>query len=131
MSLLFFSLILGFNEEEEKESSKFYKNIYISGQQSHSSKHPCHLCTGFREDQHGQFPGDERGRWQKGEHRTYNSNMAAYNAFKLRTEGMPYDKAKELGSEYFNVTREPIRLHEDGDLPFLHYLMFDPLHCIK
>ena len=87
----------------KKKSLKFYKNIYFSGQQSHSSKHPCHLCTGFREDQHGRLPGDERGRWQKGEHRTYNSNMAAYNAFKLRTEGMPWDKVPLVRIYYCEI----------------------------
>ena len=103
----------------------------VTGQQSHGSRHACHICTGYREDQHGAFPGDDRGRWKRGSLRTYNSNMADYNGFKLRTEGMPWEQAKEHAKDFNNCVREPIRLHENGDLPFLHYIMFDPLHCIK
>ena len=108
-----------------------YKNFSITGQQSHSSKFPCHICTGFREDQQGAFPGDERGRWKPGPLRSHNSNMADYNGFRVRTEGMSWTRAKEFGSSFHNVTSMPIQLHEDPDLPYLHYIMFDPLHLIK
>ena len=58
--------------------------------------------------------------------------MAEYNGFRLKTEGMSWARAKELwGSSYHNVVNEPLQLHEDGDLPYLHYIMFDPLHVIK
>ena len=108
-----------------------YKNIFITGQQSHGSKHPCHICYGYREDQQGAFPGDERGRWKPGPLRTHNSNTAYYHAFQHKTEGMDWKQAKTFGSQFMNVTKMPIQLHPDGDLPYLEYLMFDPLHCIK
>ena len=44
---------------------------------------------------------------------------------------MPWKRAKDFGRDFNNVVKEPLLLHQDGDLPYLMYLMFDPLHCIK
>ena len=41
--------------------------------------------------------------------------MADYNGFKLRTEGMPWEQAKDYAKDFNNCVREPLRLHEDGD----------------
>ena len=57
--------------------------------------------------------------------------MRDYNGFLVRTEHMTWDKAKDYAKFHNNVVRAPLQLHEDKDLPYLHYIMLDPLHTIK
>ena len=104
----------------------------ILGQQNHSSKFPCYLCYGFREDQGGRFPGSEAGRWTKGPLRSHNSNLLYYNRFRTLADGKNWEYAKEkYGQQCFSVIQEPIQLHHDADLAYIHYLAIDPLHTIK
>ena len=76
-------------------------------------------------------PGDPAGRWRPGELRSHNTNLRDFNGFRAMTEGMSWDRAKEFAKNYNSVVREPLQLHQDKDLPYINYIMIDPLHTIK
>ena len=97
----------------------------------HSSRHCCFLCTGHRSASKSLLPGDPAGRWRPGELRSHNSNLRDYNGFRAETEGMNWERAKEYAKFHNSVVREPLQLHPNKDLPYLHYLMIDSLHTIK
>ena len=64
--------------------------------------------------------------------RSHNSNLLYYNRFRTLAGGMELEKAREkYGKLCFSVVNEPIQLHHDPDLPYLHFLAIDPLHTIK
>ena len=105
---------------------------YRLGQQNHSSKFPCYLCYGFRQDQRGEFPGSPAGRWTPGPLRSHYTNDLYYNRFEAMSEGMDFTKAKEkFAQQCFSVVNKPIQLHSDPHLPYIHFLAIDPLHTIK
>ena len=79
----------------------------------------------------GECPGSPAGRWTPGLLRSHRTNEAYYNRFRDRTDGMAWESARKHGIDCFSVVRDPVQLHTDPDLEYIHYMAIDPLHTIK
>ena len=88
----------------------------LTGQQGHGCKHPCFVCDGYRQDQHGRCPAGEEGRWITGQYRSLLTAFLDYNGW--RAHGAVLRNAMFFN----NHVREPIRLHVKEDKPFHEYI---------
>ena len=88
----------------------------LTGQQGHGCKHPCFVCDGYRQDQHGRCPAGEEGRWITGQYRSLLTAFLDYNGW--RAHGAVLRNAMFFN----NHVREPIRLHVREDKPFHEYI---------
>ena len=110
---------------------KSLKIALFSGIQSQASRHPCYCCKCYRVDSQGYLSkgGNDVCYINVEELRTLDGCEEDYQGFLLASSGMEEEKAKkDLGAEFFGQVNPPFKLHKDGSLPLLSWLLLDPLH---